>query len=78
MDLLKSDQYRTHALPTWRRSILATAHVVVILRASSAANRPGRGAVVTITEIKAGTGALNTIPTQAVMPGPRAFSPDRA
>src|SRR4029077_12787129 len=30
---------------------------------------PVEGAVVTITEIKAGTGALNTIPTQAIMRG---------
>ena len=50
--------------------ILATAHVVVALQGIvSREIDPVEGAVVTITEIKAGTGALNTIPTQAIMRG---------
>ena len=50
--------------------ILAAAHVVVALQGIvSREIDPVEGAVVTITEIKAGTGALNTIPTQAVMRG---------
>ena len=50
--------------------ILAAAHVVVALQGIvSREIDPVEAAVVTITEIKAGTGALNTIPTQAVMRG---------
>jgi hippurate hydrolase len=50
--------------------ILAAAHVVVALQGIvSREIDPVEGAVVTITDIKAGTGALNTIPTQAVMRG---------
>jgi amidohydrolase len=50
--------------------ILAAAHMVVALQGIvSREVDPVEGAVVTITDIKAGTGALNTIPTQAVMRG---------
>jgi hippurate hydrolase len=50
--------------------ILAAAHVVVALQGIvSREIDPVEGAVVTITDIKAGTGALNTIPSQAVMHG---------
>jgi amidohydrolase len=50
--------------------ILAAAHVVVALQGIvSREIDPVEGAVVTITEIKAGTGALNTIPSEVVMRG---------
>ena len=50
--------------------IFVASHVVVGLQGIiSREIDPVEGAVITITEIKAGTGALNTIPTRAVMRG---------
>ena len=57
--------------------ILIAAHVVVGLQAIvSREIDPVEGVVITITEISAGTGAPNTIPTQAIMRGTaRVLSP---
>jgi hippurate hydrolase len=57
--------------------ILVASHVVVALQGIiSREINPIEGAVITITDITAGTGALNTIPSHAVMNGTaRVLSP---
>jgi hippurate hydrolase len=57
--------------------ILVASHIVVALQGIvSREINPIQGAVITITDITAGTGALNTIPSHAVMNGTaRVLSP---